>query len=253
MSKHKKSLSKSSSNSSFKSNWKKVWKFIWEDDSALSWLANIVVAFVLIKFIVYPLLALVLGTQLPIVAVISESMSHTPTDLCEQRSLFTGDCVKYDDSSYEICATKYHKKGKLDFDTYWKTCGPWYEDIHISKTEFESFKLKNGFEKGDVIVLGRADPEKLEVGDILVFLSNLDSTKSRPYPIIHRIVKISQTSSGKIYSTKGDHNGYQITTFNFNEKQILEAQVLGRGVAKIPYIGYIKLWFVDLLRLVGLA
>ena len=48
----------------------KVWWFLWEDDSVWSWLANIVLAFVLIKFIVYPGLGLALQTSHPIVAVV---------------------------------------------------------------------------------------------------------------------------------------------------------------------------------------
>lgn len=232
---------------------KKVWNFIWNDDSAWSWIANVILAFILIKFVVYPLLGLFLGTQLPVVAVISESMSHTPTPLCEQRSLFTGECNSYMDGKYEICATEQSSKNKLNFDNYWFVCGSWYEDRGISKDDFQHFSLKNGFEKGDVIVLKKADPEKLKKGDVLVFLSNVDATKSRPYPIIHRIVKIQETNEGKIFSTKGDHNGLQITTTNFNEKEILESQVLGRGVARIPLVGYVKLWFVDLIGFLGLA
>ena len=55
---------------------KNVWKFIWEDDSIWSWMLNIILAFVLIKFIVYPGLGLLLGTSYPVVAVVSESMEH---------------------------------------------------------------------------------------------------------------------------------------------------------------------------------
>ena len=60
----------------FKKFLKKTWKFIWEDDSFLSWLVNIVIAFVLVKFIIYPLLGLLLGTGFPVVAVVSCSMEH---------------------------------------------------------------------------------------------------------------------------------------------------------------------------------
>jgi hypothetical protein len=239
--------------SQLKDTAKRVWKFIWDDDSAWSWIANVILAFILIKFLVYPLLGLFLGTQLPVVAVISESMSHTPTQLCDQTSLFTGECIDYDKTIYEICAKEQTSKKKLNFDNYWFVCGDWYDDRGINKEEFKEFKLNNGFEKGDVIVLGKADPDKLKEGDILVFLSNLDSTKSRPYPIIHRIIDITQTSEGKIFATKGDHNGFQIITTTFNEKEIFESQVLGKGVARIPLIGYVKLWFVDLLDLVGLV
>jgi hypothetical protein len=45
-----------------KSFFGKLWHFIWNEDSIESWLINIVLAFVIIKFIVYPGLGLVLGT-----------------------------------------------------------------------------------------------------------------------------------------------------------------------------------------------
>lgn len=232
---------------------KEVWDFVWNDDSIWSWIANVAIAFLLIKFIVYPLLALFLGTQLPIVAVISDSMSHTPSQSCEKGSFFTGECLEYSKDVLEICGEQQTTKKKLNFDNYWFKCGNWYEDNGITQEEFSEFKLKNGFEKGDVIVLGKADPEKLKIGDVLVFISNLDPQKKRPYPIIHRIVDIQETNKGKMFSTKGDHNGYQISSTTFNEDEIYESQILGKGVAKIPLVGYIKLWFVDLLQLIGLA
>ena len=56
---------------------KGIWYFIWEDNSFWSWIVNIILAFVLIKFIVYPGLGFLLGTGFPIVAVISGSMDHS--------------------------------------------------------------------------------------------------------------------------------------------------------------------------------
>ena len=61
---------------SAKDIWKKVWHFIWEEDSVASWVVNIILAFVLIKFIVYPGLGFALGTTHPVVAVVSPSMEH---------------------------------------------------------------------------------------------------------------------------------------------------------------------------------
>ena len=55
---------------------KRVWYFIWEEDSIWSWLVNIILAFVLIKYVVYPGLGFLLGTSHPIVAVVSGSMEH---------------------------------------------------------------------------------------------------------------------------------------------------------------------------------
>ena len=55
---------------------KKIWRFIWYDDSLLSWIVNILLAFLIVKFLVYPGLGLMLGTTHPVVAVVSGSMHH---------------------------------------------------------------------------------------------------------------------------------------------------------------------------------
>jgi hypothetical protein len=86
-----------------KSLFKKIWHFLWEEDSAWSWIANIAIAFLVIRFIFYPLLGLVLGTSYPIVAVVSESMEH---------GLHRG----------VLCGDSY-RNWKDSFDNYWDVCG----------------------------------------------------------------------------------------------------------------------------------
>ena len=83
---------------------KKLWHFIWEDNSIWSWIANIVIAFVLIKFIVYPGLGFAFSTSHPVVAVVSESMEH--------------------DSG---------------FDEWWEKAGKWYAENNIKKENFSKF------------------------------------------------------------------------------------------------------------------
>lgn len=111
---------------------KDLWWFIWEDNSILSWLVNLVLAFILVKFIIYPGLGLLLGTSFPVVAVVSGSMEH--------------------DGS---------------FDSFWGQQQGIYAEYGISKEEFKNFRFDSGFDKGDLMVLYSADNVKL--GDIIVF------------------------------------------------------------------------------------
>ena len=71
-------------------------------------------------------------------------------------------------------------------------------------------------------------------------------------PIIHRIVQISENnnidSSKEIYLTKGDNN---VATGKYDEN-IREEQVLGKAWFKVPYLGWIKIGFVNLLSLFGI-
>lgn len=183
--------------------WKKLlkdtWYFIAHDNSALSWVVNFILAFLIVKFIIYPLLALILGSSLPLVAVVSGSMDHVG----------------------------------MDYDSWWEDKGQWYIDHNISKEEFSQFSFPNGFQKGDVMVLGRA--KDLKAGDVLVYQSTL-----APYPIIHRVVSVSDVPT---YQVKGDHNGGP------DPYDVSKEQVLGKALYRIPKIGWIKIWFSQLTGL----
>ena len=204
---------------------RKFWKFFWEEDTLASWIANIVVAFVIIRFVVYPLLGIVLGTGYPIVAVVSESMEH---------GLYNNKLCQDHPTDF-----------KESFDNYWDVCGQWYESNGITKEEFKKFPFRNGFDKGDVILLWRANKNNLEVGDVLIFQG------TKPQPIIHRIVKVWEEEGEHFYQTKGDHNERSISG-NFGETKISEERILGQGLVRIPYLGWLKIIFVELVKPLGI-
>jgi hypothetical protein len=159
-----------------------------------------------------------MGTSLPMAIVESESMDH--------HTVKAGNV-------YQICGTNFAKKDSLNSEEYWATCGNWYEqNTNITKEKFEKFNLKNGFRKGDlIIIIGKAH-EKIKEGDVLIFVAN------RVHPIIHRVISTNPLA------TKGDHNSGQLP----EEKNIQENQLVGVAVAKVPYVGWIKLFFVELFR-----
>ena len=59
-----------------KKSLKRVYKFLWEDDSPQSYIAFIIISYILLKFVVYPGFLFVMGWQ-DVVSVLSESMIHT--------------------------------------------------------------------------------------------------------------------------------------------------------------------------------
>ncbi len=205
-----------------KTFWQKLWYFIWDDDSVWSWIVNIVLAFVLIKFIIYPGMGLVLGTTHPVVAVVSGSMEH---------KIVRG----------EICG-QIPDDYKNNFDSFWETCGGFYSGYNIDKGQFEKFSFKNGFNTGDIIVLLGRKPKDIQIGDVIVYKSN------QPDPIIHRVIKKWEEEGKYYFTTKGDHNEGII----YFESKIEEERLIGKAVFKIPFLGYIKIWFVDFLRLIHL-
>ena len=194
----------------FKKAWKKIWYFVWEDNSIWSWIVNIILAFVLIKFIVYPGLGIILSTSHPVVAVVSESMEHNS-----------------------------------NFDGWWNNAGNWYVANSINKDNFDSFPLKDGFDKGDIMVLKGKKSKDIEIGDIIVFWS------AKKDPIIHRVVKKWQENNIYYFQTKGDNyktNPMSIKSSFLDETNVSEEQVVGNAVLRIPLIGYIKIWFVDIFN-----
>ena len=184
---------------------KKIWHFIWYEDSLASWLVNLVLAFILVKWIIYPGFGLVLGTKFPIVAVVSGSMEHSG----------------------------------LSFENWWEEKGKWYENKDFDKEEFRWYPFHSGFNKGDIMMLRGVKPKDINIGDVVVYES-----LNYKNPIIHRVVEIKD--NGDItFVTKGDNN------FDADINPITEDQIkrTGKAVMRIPLLGWIKIWFVELLGL----
>lgn len=232
----------------------KAWQFIWHDDSWYAWIAQVLIAFIVIKWILYPGIGLIFGTQLPVVAVVSSSMDHQGDFLCSTK---TG-------------------------ADWWEVCGQWYSERNITQEQFQEFPLSNGFRKGDVIALRGIDPDNIELGDVIVFQAG------KQYPIIHRVIRINEDS----FVTKGDNNpepitqyvvgnsqavsecfqvfgqtiiatkctpnSYQVTNETpgafalLDETNVQPEVIIGKAYGRIPWAGYVKIGFVELLDFAGL-
>ncbi len=173
---------------------KKFWQFL-RKDTWQSWLVSLILIVVIIRFIFFPVLGAITGTPLPLVVVESCSMYHG-----------------------------------TNFDSWWDQNAAWYESKGITKTDFQSYSMKNGLNKGDIIfVWGKGEVEK---GDIIIFLGGLK------YPIIHRIV------TDNPIGTKGDNGRTNADQLNL-EKNIPENAIIGKAVGKVPFLGWVKLIFFE--------
>ena len=186
----------------FSSFLKKVWHFLWYEDSLLSWFVNLILAFVLVKFLIYPGIGLLLDTNYPIVAVVSGSMEHNGQS----------------------------------FDAWWEEVSPWYTSKGITKEQFRTFYFKNGFNKGDIMVLKGIEPKAIKEGDVLVYESSRHVN-----PIIHRVVNITQDNDKYLFETKGDNNPSSDRDL-VSEPQI---RTTGKAILRLPYLGWIKIGFVQ--------
>ncbi len=193
--------------SKFKRFWKKFWFIVWKDNSVKGWIISIIFLFIVVKFIFFPILNLATGTSLPLAIVESCSMYH-------DGNLFS------------------------NFDNWWERHDTKYTALSIDKLQFEDYKLKNGFNKGDILFIVGVKPENIKVGDIIIFQT------ARQNPIIHRVVniKVNSETGDYTFSTEGDNNNGQLE----EEKSIKENQIIGKAVFKLaPYLGWVKLVFFE--------
>jgi len=183
----------------------RFWYLLWKDNSFKGWLLSLIVIFVFIKFIFFPLLSLATGTSLPLAIVESCSMYH-------QGNVFS------------------------IFSNWWEKYDGKYASMGIDESEFSKFIFRRGFSKGDILFIVRARPEKIKIGDIIIFNVNQQT------PIIHRVMNITQKDGVYFFSTMGDNNNGQLSF----EKEINEDRVMGKAVFRIvPYIGWAKLVFFE--------
>ena len=187
---------------------KKFWEWL-KKDSWGSWVVSLIIAFIIVKFIFFPLLSLALATKLPLVVVESSSMHHSGS--------FFGNTLAL----------------QKNFELWWEEKGSWYENREIKKQDAKNWAMKTGLEAGDIIVVSGWD-KKLEMGDIIIF--NAD----QKHPVIHRIIGITKINDQLVYSTKGDNNPEQL----LSEREIKEKAIVGKAVFRIPKLGWIKLAFV---------
>jgi len=170
---------------------KKFLKWIWYGKSITSYVAFIILAYLFLKFLVYPAFLLATGLK-DITTVLSGSMRHDP---------------------------------ELTNKTFYR----WLEFYNYSKEDYEKWPFLDGLYMGDAVAIG--DKNNITVGDVIVFIN--PSGKQ----IIHRVVNITVIDGEKYYSTKGDANPTQL----YYEIEIPEERVIGKVVARIPFIGIPRL------------
>ncbi|MFZ5955873.1 MAG: signal peptidase I [Nanoarchaeota archaeon] len=115
-----------------KNFFKKFLDFL-REDSWSSMIVTLILAFLIIKFVLFPSLSFITGTKLPLVIVESCSMYHS-TELKEivQNSIYSEHNINFDDT--------------------------------------KNWNFKNGINKGDIIFV--VGPDNLKNGDVIIFSAN---------------------------------------------------------------------------------
>jgi len=171
-----------------------------------------------------------------------------------------------------ISGSMLHEEG----DDSWNT---WLNAHEITDEQISTFPLKDGFDRGDTIIVMHPT---VKLGDVVIYNRDSSHNSHRSEPIIHRVVgiatiennnvlvegtldcltkddilnyaernkkNIKTENSGKIklYITKGDNNdgSDQCREIAY---PVTEDQMLAKTFVKIPKIGYLKLYMVDSIQ-----
>jgi len=191
--------------SKIKKFFRKFWFILWKDNSLKGWLLSLIVIFVFIRFVFFPVLSLATGTSLPLAIVESCSMYHS------------GNLIS-------------------DFNAWWGRHEAKYSNFGINQTEFNHFSFANGFSKGDILFIVGVKPANVNIGDVIIFDAGQQA------PIIHRVINITQINGQYIFSTEGDDNPGQLQVEKqINQNQIVGKAVFRIA----PFIGWAKLIFYE--------
>ncbi len=202
--------------------------------SAIYWIVNIIVSF-LLAMLIYKILGLILGTAMPMAIVVSSSM---------EPNLYRGDVVVLTNPK-ELTVeevTINQNVAKKDLSEF--------AEISYSKNQY-------GLLEADSIKIADKNISLLDAidrkNDIIVYPSNKTGRD-----IIHRAIVKINAKDGVFYLTKGDNHKTNVFIDQdcevaiVNEKiiaqkpcinlyPIKENIVKGKKIGRIPYIGYIKL------------
>jgi signal peptidase len=81
---------------------------------------------------------------------------------------------------------------------------------------------------GDIAIVVSADPNKVQVGDVIQYQQNEEM-------VLHRVVGSQQTADGMVFITKGDANNAP------DQDPVLPSQIVGKLVLKVPELGWVSI------------
>ena len=130
---------------------RKFWNWLWNSNSILSWVVSFLLAFLIVRFIFYPVIGLLLGSSIPLVVIESGSMEHFAS-----------------------------------FDKWYEAQQEDYAKIGITEEQVQKWNFRSGLNKGDIAMIKGRDFSKIKVGDVIVF-----RPPEQKKAIIHRVVEVN--------------------------------------------------------------
>ncbi len=101
-----------------------------------------------------------------------------------------------------------------------------------------SGSMEPNYYKGDLLFLYGEDPANIEINEVIVF-----QTASYSEPIVHRVIEKRYVGEYQ-FKTKGDANTFE-DSGNLYTGWLSEEDVIGTVVGRIPFIGWVKIFFTE--------
>jgi len=104
-----------------------------------------------------------------------------------------------------------------------------------------SGSMEPAFKRGDLLLLTLTD-DPIKVGDIIVF-----KLSGRDIPIVHRVLKLHEKSTGEVdILTKGDNNYVDDRgLYPPGQKWLNRSHIIGRAKGYLPLIGMVTIIMND--------
>lgn len=116
-----------------------------------------------------------------------------------------------------------------------------YLRYNITEEEIKNWPFGEGINKGDVVIIFPVkDPLKdIKEGDVVLYMG-VDGK-----PIMHRVIKIINTSNNICFVIMGDNNPAPI--YYQREDCMPPDRIIGKVVFRIPYLGMPKVLLTELI------
>ena len=167
---------------------KKIWHFLWKDESIASYAVFVVLAFVILRFVFFPVVLFTTGYS-DIAAVVSSSMEHNQL-------------------------TEHTFYSWLDFHGY-------------NRTEVAEWPYLDGLNVGDVIAVKHVPPDEITVGDVILFYTPRGQVIHRVISIEHRGGVYYYTTKGDANPASNESIEKDIPYQNVKGKLVARIPYLG--------------------------
>jgi signal peptidase len=112
----------------------------------------------------------------------------------------------------------------------------------VQPTVIYSGSMRSTLDVGDIVIILQTHPDEINTGDIIQY-----KAQNAKLPVVHRVYdKYTDKRGNILFITKGDAND------NPDSEPVLSQNVVGKTIFNIPKIGWLPIFFRDMLHKIGL-